>query len=169
MNKVFGIVGWSGSGKTDLTTRVISFCTQRKINVSSIKHTHHEFEIDKKGKDSDKHIQSGANEVIIYNEKKWALISGPQKKKTNINTIIQKFEKKDQLILIEGLKYSDFPKIEVIRSSIEKPYIYKGDKNIKAVVVDKDIKEVENSNLPIFKFSETEKVCNFILQYFKNG
>ena len=52
MNKVFGIVGWSGSGKTDLTTRIISYYSQKKIIVSSIKHTHHEFEIDKEGKDS---------------------------------------------------------------------------------------------------------------------
>ncbi len=168
MNKVFGIVGWSGSGKTDLTTRVISFYKRKKINVSSIKHTHHEFEIDKKGKDSDKHIQSGSNEVIIYNEKRWALISGPQKKKTNIYNILEKFEKKNQLILIEGLKYSSFPKLEVIRSSIQKPYIFKSDENIKAIVLDKDIAELKELKLPIFKFQETEKIGNFILEYFEN-
>ena len=70
MRKVFGIVGWSGSGKTDLTTRVISFYSKRKINVSSIKHSHHTFDIDKKGKDSFKHLNAGSNEVILYNEKK---------------------------------------------------------------------------------------------------
>lgn len=169
MRKVFGIVGWSGSGKTDLTTRVISFYSKRKINVSSIKHSHHTFEIDKKGKDSFKHLNAGSNEVILYNEKKWALISSLQKKDTSINNILDKFEKRDQLILIEGLKYSSFPKIEVIRSSIKKPYIYKKDTNIKAIVVDQEIPELKKSNLPIFIFSETERISNFILEYFENG
>ena len=92
MKKIFGIVGWSGSGKTDLTTRVISFFVKKKISVSSLKHTHHNFQIDKEGKDSDKHLKSGANEVMIYNENKWALISAPQKNKTKIEKIVEKFE-----------------------------------------------------------------------------
>ena len=167
MNRVFGIVGWSGSGKTDLTTRVISYYSQKNIIVSSIKHTHHDFEIDKEGKDSQKHIQSGANEVILYNEFKWALISRLQKKSTSINKILDKFEKKDQIILIEGLKHSKFPKLEVIRSSIKKPYIYKNDKNIKAIVTDQEISDIKPFKLPIFKFSETENIGNFILKYFE--
>ena len=167
MNKVFGIVGWSGSGKTDLTTRIISYYSQKKIIVSSIKHTHHDFEIDKEGKDSQKHVQSGANEVILYNEKKWALISKLQQKSTSIYKILEKFEKKDQLVLIEGLKHSKFPKLEVIRSSIKKPYIYKNDTNIKAIVIDQEISDIKLSKIPIFKFSETENIGNFILEYFK--
>ena len=146
MNKVFGIVGWSGSGKTDLTTRIISYYSQKKIIVSSIKHTHHDFEIDKEGKDSQKHVQSGANEVILYNEKKWALISKLQQKSTSIYKILEKFEKKDQLILIEGLKHSKFPKLEVIRSSIKKPYIYKWENDTingfitkKIIIKDEDV------------------------------
>ena len=167
MNKVFGIVGWSGSGKTDLTTRIISYFSKQKIIVSSIKHTHHNFVIDKEGKDSQKHLQSGADEVILYNEKKWALISRHQKESTSIYKILKKFEKKDQLILIEGLKNSKFPKIEVVRSSIKKPHIFKNDTNIKAIVIDEEISEIKHSKLPIFKFSETEKIGNFILEYFK--
>ena len=168
MKKVFGIIGWSGSGKTDLTSRVIEFFKKKKINVSSIKHSHHNFQIDKEGKDSFKHIQSGSNEVIIYNERKWALISSLQSKKTDIYKMLEKFEKKDQYILIEGLKHSNFPKIEVIRSSIEKPFIYKKDDNIKAIVVDKYVPELKESELPIFNFSETAKISNFIINYFEN-
>ena len=97
------------------------------------------------------------------------MISSLQKKDTSINNILDKFEKRDQLILIEGLKYSSFPKIEVIRSTIKKPYIYKKDKNIKAIVVDQEIPELKKSNLPIFIFSETERISNFILEYFENG
>ena len=167
MNKVFGIVGWSGSGKTDLTTRLISFFVKKKIFVSSIKHSHHQFEIDKEGKDSFKHIQSGSNEVIIYNKKKWALISQLQKQETNISRIIEKFDKKTEMILVEGLKYSNFPKLEVIRSCLKKPLLYKKDRYVKGIVVDKNRPDIESSNIPIFFFDETEKIANFILDYFK--
>ena len=65
MNKLFGIIGWSGSGKTDLICRLISSYKKKKITIGSIKHSHHNFEIDKKGKDSFNHILSGSEEVII--------------------------------------------------------------------------------------------------------
>ena len=81
MTKVFGIVGWSGSGKTDIVCRLIDYYRKKNICVSSVKHTHHNFDIDKKGKDSFKQMISGSNEVVIYNEKKWAMVSALQKKK----------------------------------------------------------------------------------------
>ena len=80
---------------------------------------------------------------------------------------MRNLKKKNQLILIEGLKHSKFPKLEVIRSSIKKPYIYKNDTNIKAIVIDQEIADIKHSKLPIFKFSETENIGNFILEYFK--
>ena len=129
--------------------------------------THHDFEIDKEGKDSQKHVQSGANEVILYNEKMG--IDQPNFNK-NLQVLIKflrNLKKKDQLILIEGLKNSKFPKLEVIRSSIKKPYIYKNDTNIKAIVIDQEMSDIKLSKLPIFKFSETENIGNFILEYFK--
>ena len=167
MKKVFGIVGWSGSGKTDLTTRIIKLFVEMNIIVSSLKHSHHDFEIDKKGKDSHKHIQSGSNEVIIYNEKKWALISKKQEKKHNIEEIINKFSKLTDIIIIEGLKYGNFAKLEVIRSSIDKPFIFKNDENIKGIVIDKEIPNLKTS-LPVFNFSDTKKIGSFILNYFKS-
>ncbi len=163
MTKIFGIVGWSGSGKTDLTTRIIEFLVKKNIIVASIKHTHHDFEIDKEGKDSHKHIQSGANEVMIYSKKKWALISKVQKNSIKIEELIKKFEKKTELIIVEGLKYSSFPKVEVIRSCLNKPFIYEDDQNIKAIVIDKKISKLESLKLPLFNFSETEEIANFIL------
>ena len=96
------------------------------------------------------------------------MISKPQKKSTSIYKILEKFERKNQLILIEGLKHSKFPKVEVIRSSIKKPHIYKNDTNVKAIVIDKEISDVKYSKLPIFKFSETQNIGNFILEYLKN-
>ena len=164
MAKVFGIVGWSGSGKTELVTRLIKYFCKKRILVSSIKHTHHKFDIDKEGKDSFKHIQSGSNEVVLYNENKWALISKFQNKKYDIEDIIAKFDKKTQLILIEGLKYSKLPKIEVFRSSLNKSFIFQDDKFIKGVVSDKEIK---NLKLPRFNFKDIDKIGEFIINYLK--
>ena len=164
MAKVFGIVGWSGSGKTELVTRLIKYFCKKRILVSSIKHTHHKFDIDKEGKDSFKHIQSGSNEVALYSENKWALISKFQDKKYDIEDIIAKFDRKTQLILIEGLKYSKLPKIEVFRSSLNKSFIFQDDKFIKGVVSDKEIK---NLKLPRFNFKDIDKIGEFIINYLK--
>ncbi|MFL2661186.1 MAG: molybdopterin-guanine dinucleotide biosynthesis protein B [Alphaproteobacteria bacterium] len=169
MTKVFGIVGWSGSGKTDLTTRIVNLFVKKKILISTIKHTHHNFEIDKKGKDSFKHIESGANEVILYNEKKWSLISNLQKESVGIKSMIKKFDKKTEIVIIEGLKYSDFPKIEVIRASLGKPLIFPEDKNIKCIVADQKTSELRQTTLPIIEFNQTEKIGNFIMEYFDNA
>ena len=85
MKKIFGIVGWSGSGKTDLICRLINAFKKSNILVGSIKHTHHKFQIDKEGKDSFKHISSGSEEVILYNERKYAMISGLLREKIGFN------------------------------------------------------------------------------------
>ena len=81
MTKVFGLCGWSGSGKTDLICRLIEFYTKRNIVVSTIKHTHHKIKIDKEGKDSYKHRIYGAHEVIVGGLGNFALIHSGLKKK----------------------------------------------------------------------------------------
>ena len=167
MKNIFGIVGWSGSGKTDLVTRLINFFVLNSLVVSSVKHTHHQFEIDKEGKDSFKHINAGANEVIIFSKKKWAMISKLHEQDIKFEEILNRFNPKTNIILVEGLKYSNFPKIEVIRSTLNKPLLFMNDKNIKAIVYDKKFDGLENVNKPYFMFNETNKIGNFIKNYFK--
>ena len=167
MKNIFGIVGWSGSGKTDLVTRLINFFVLNSLVVSSVKHTHHQFEIDKEGKDSFKHINAGSSEVIIFSKKKWAMISKLHEKDIKFEEILNRFNPKTNIILVEGLKYSNFPKIEVIRSKLNKPLLFKNDENIKAIVYDKRFDGLENVNKPYFMFNETNKIGNFIKNYFK--
>ena len=119
MQNIFGIVGWSGSGKTDLVTRLIKFFVLRSLIVSSVKHTHHEFEIDKDGKDSFKHIEAGSGEVMIFSKKKWAMVSKLYEQDIKFEEILKRFNPKTNIILVEGLKYSNLPKIEVIRSTLK--------------------------------------------------
>ena len=168
MQNIFGIIGWSGSGKTDLVCRLIKYFKSKNICVSSIKHSHHNFKIDKPGKDSFKHIVSGSNEVLIYNEKKWAMISSISSEKLLLKEMLKKFSKKTDLIILEGLKHIHFPKIEVIRSSIKKPPIYPNDKFVKALIYDKKKNLSNKIKLPAFSFSKTKQIGEFILDFLKN-
>ena len=95
MTDIFGICGWSGSGKTDLICRLIKYFTKQKLIVSTIKHTHHNFEIDKKGKDSFKHRENGAYEVLIGGSSNFALIhSGIKSTEYNIHNLKKSYQKK---------------------------------------------------------------------------
>ena len=162
MNKIFGIVGWSGSGKTDLICRLINAFKKSNKLVGSIKHTHHKFQIDKEGKDSFKHISSGSEEVILYNERKYAMISGLLREKIGFNDILQKFSKNIDLILVEGLKSLEIKKIEVYRSSLNKELLCLNDKFIKGIVCDQTTEDIINSGLPYFKFNDTMEILSFI-------
>ena len=162
MKKIFGIVGWSGSGKTDLICRLIEAFRKKNVSVGSIKHTHHNFEIDKEGKDSFKHISSGSEEVILYNEKKYAMVSNFLKEKISFSEIIKKFSDSIDLILVEGLKNLEIKKIEVCRTTLNKDLLCLNDRHIKGIVCDQPNKEIINTGLPYFKFNETTKILNFI-------
>ena len=162
MKKIFGIVGWSGSGKTDLICRLIKAFKKKNILVGSIKHTHHNFEIDKKGKDSFKHILSGSEEVILYNEKKYAMISNILRDQISFNDILKKFSKNIDVILVEGLKNINIKKIEVFRTNLNKELLCVNDKFIKAIVCDQPNQEIKNTGLPYFSFNQTLEILSFI-------
>ena len=162
MKKIFGIVGWSGSGKTDLVCRLIQAFKKSNISVGSIKHTHHNFEIEKKGKDSFKHILSGSEEVILYNENKYAMLSNFLKEKIGFSDILKKFSENIDLILVEGLKNIEIKKIEVFRTSLNKELLCLNDKYIKGIVCDQPNEEIVKTGLPYFKFNETMKILAFI-------
>ncbi len=168
MKNVFGIVGWSGSGKTHLICRIIKYLNNKKLNISSIKHSHHNFEVDKKGKDSYEHLRSGSKEVVIYNEYKFAMITKKKNKQINLKDIINKFSTDTDIILIEGLKKGPTKKIEVFKDSIKKPLLCLNDNNIKALVFDKISPKISQISLPKFHIDETIKISSFILKEIEN-
>jgi|TARA_B100001758_G_C18169612_1_gene483538 molybdopterin-guanine dinucleotide biosynthesis protein B len=168
MKNVFGIVGWSGSGKTHLICRIIKYLNNKKLNISSIKHSHHNFEVDKKGKDSYEHLRSGSKEVVIYNEYKFAMITQKKNKQINLKDIINKFSSDTDIILIEGLKKGPTKKIEVYKDSIKKPLLCLNDNNIKALVFDKISPKISQISLPKFHIDETIKISSFILKEIEN-
>ncbi len=163
---VFGFCGWSGSGKTDLICRIISSLNKKRISVSTIKHTHHDVSIDKTGKDSFKHKESGAKEVLFGGGSNWTLIhTGKASYEYQVNDLIKKMSKDNDLIIVEGFKKSKIPKLEVYNSQRNKTILAKGNDSIVGIVCDKISAEVKGLGIPVFDFHETEKISNFIIEY----
>ncbi|EJN03890.1 molybdopterin-guanine dinucleotide biosynthesis protein B [Phyllobacterium sp. YR531] len=114
-NRVFGITGWKNSGKTTLAVKLVAELVQRGWNVSTIKHAHHDFDIDKEGTDSYRHRKAGAGEVAIVSDRRWALMHELKaEQEPALSDILKRFSPCD-LILVEGYKREAHKKIETRR------------------------------------------------------
>ncbi|GJL88864.1 MAG: hypothetical protein DHS20C03_25730 [Minwuia thermotolerans] len=135
-HNVLGIAGWSGSGKTTLITRLIPALVARGLSVSTIKHAHHSFDIDTPGKDTWRHREAGASEVLISSRARLALMremrDAPE---PELDELLQRLAPVD-LVLVEGYKSAGHPKIEVHRAATGKPPLYPDDPTVLAVVSD---------------------------------
>ena len=157
---VIGIVGCKNSGKTRLIKELIKYFSSKKYKVATIKHAHHNFEIDKVGTDSFVHRKSGASEVLISSSKRWAKINEiSNRNELKLNDLLQKIEN-SEIVLVEGFKKENHKKIEVVRTSeTKKKPLYSSLKNVIALVSNEKL----NINIPIFKDSEFEKIAKFII------
>ena len=125
--RIFGLAGWSGSGKTTLLAAVIPDLVARGLTVSTIKHAHHEFDIDRPGKDSWRHREAGAREVMVASSRRWALMHElGEAPEPSLDELVARISPVD-LLLVEGWKRHPHPKIEVHRPSLGKPLLYLGD------------------------------------------
>ena len=136
MTRVIGFAGWSGAGKTLLLTRLIPVLKARGLSVSTLKHAHHSFDIDTPGKDSFRHREAGASEVLIASGARWALMhelrGAPE---PGLHELLGHMSPVD-LVLIEGFKRQAHVKIEVHRQANAKPWLYTEDASIGAVASD---------------------------------
>ncbi len=134
--KVLGLAGWSGSGKTTLLAALLPLFRARGLSVSTIKHAHHAFDLDQPGKDSWRHRQAGAQEVMIAGGTRWALlheVTGPE---PGLPELLARLSPVD-LVLVEGFKANPHPKIEVFRPSLGQPPLWPGRPDIVAVASDR--------------------------------
>ena len=162
--KIFGLAGWSGSGKTTLIVKLIPLIIGKGLTVSTIKHAHHAFDIDRPGKDSFEHRQSGAKEVLISSANRWALMHElPEEREPPLSELIKRMSVVD-LLLVEGFKWESHPKIEVYRSSLGKPLLQPDDKNIIAVACDE---KLNNITVPKLQLSCVSEIAEFILTTLK--
>ena len=157
---IFGIAGWSGSGKTTLIVNLLPELTKRGISVSTVKHAHHEFDIDKPGKDSFVHRMSGAAEVIIGSETRWALMhelrGAPE---PSLPELISHMAPVD-LYLVEGFKWEDHAKLEVHRPTVGKPLLQPDDPTIRAIA--SNIK-LDGIPVPVMDVDDIARIAEFIL------
>ena len=121
--RIIGLAGWSGAGKTTLLTRLIPELRGRGLRVSTLKHAHHEFDVDKPGKDSFEHRAAGASQVLVASAKRWALMTehrdAPEPTLAALLTHLSPVD----LVIVEGFKRDAHPKIEVHRAANEKPWM----------------------------------------------
>ena len=134
--RVLGLAGWSGAGKTTLLTRLIPLLVARGLRVTTIKHAHHEFDVDTPGKDSYEHRRAGASEVIVASSRRWVQmheLNGEEEPK--LAWLLGRVTACD-LVLVEGYKRERHPKLEIYRSVVGKPPLYPDDPRIVAVATD---------------------------------
>ena len=158
--KVFGITGWSGSGKTTLMVKLLPELIDRGFTVSTMKHTHHRFDLDRKGKDSYEHRQAGASEVLVSSSNRWALMhelrGAPE---PDMGELIEQMTPVD-LLLIEGFKGRHYDKLEVSRLATGKPPRCREDKEIVALACDS---VMEDLDIPVLDLNNIAAIADFIV------
>jgi molybdopterin-guanine dinucleotide biosynthesis protein B len=158
--RVFGIAGWKNSGKTGLAVRLVTEFTRRGYTISTIKHAHHDFDIDKVGADSFRHRQAGAHEVTIVSGTRYAIMhelrGDPE---PTLQEVLDRIAPCD-LVLIEGYKREPVPKIEARRlESKSREPLAPTDPHIVAIAADH---AVEDTALPVFDLDDTATIADFI-------
>jgi len=163
--RIFGLAGWSGSGKTTLLAGLIPELVARGLSVSTIKHAHHEFDIDRPGKDSWRHRQAGAAEVMVASARRWALMHELRGlPEPSLDELVAQMSPVD-LLLVEGFKRQPHPKLEVHRPSLGKPLIYPDDPHVVAIASD----EPFAAPLPLLPLGDAGAVAAFITDHLGFG
>jgi molybdopterin-guanine dinucleotide biosynthesis protein B len=157
-----GIVGWSGSGKTSVIVQLLPIFRGMGLKVSTMKHAHHRFDVDKPGKDSFLHREAGASEVLVVTSSRWVLMHESRTEpEPSIEALIERMTPVD-LLLIEGFKTHHHPKLEIHRESEGKPLLCLKDPEIVAVASDRHLPEVK---LPWLDLNDPIAIADFILTH----
>jgi len=157
--RVIGLAGWSGAGKTTLITKVIPVLRARGLKVATVKHAHHEFDLDRPGKDSWLHRVAGASEVAVVSSRRWALIHELQgEPEPPLADILTKLSPVD-LVIIEGFKRHAHPKLEIYRANVGKPLIYPEDDCIVAIAADAPLPQAQ---LPVLMLDDVEAIATVL-------
>lgn len=161
-----GVTGWSGSGKTTLLTALLPLLTARGLSVSTIKHAHHGFDLDRPGKDSFRHREAGAREVLVASGARWALMHELAPAETaagepGLAFLLGRLSPVD-LVLVEGFKSNPHPKIEVHRPDLERPPIWPGRADIVAVASDRPPQACDKPVLPL---NDPPRIVDWMLHF----
>jgi molybdopterin-guanine dinucleotide biosynthesis protein B len=157
--KIFGFAGYSGSGKTTLIEKLIPIFNEAGLDVSLIKHAHHDFDVDQPGKDSYRFRQAGAIEVLVSSDKRWALMHELSVESTpHLSEHLKRLSPCD-IVLVEGYKNEQIPKLEVRRNA--SPVLYPDDPHIVGIA---GFEKLE-TDLPQFDLNDAESIAVFIMRW----
>ncbi len=160
--KTFGVVGWSGSGKTTLVVKLLPELIGRGLRVSTMKHTHHNFDIDRPGKDSYEHRRAGAGEVLLASSARWALLheirDNPE---PDMDALMGRMAPCD-LVLIEGFKRHRHPKVEVYRAANGEALLCGEDPTVLAVASDGPLPDAP---VPVLDLDDVAGIADFIVEH----
>ena len=163
--KVFGLTGLSGSGKTTLITQLVDWFVQRGLTVSTLKHTHHGFDLDSPGKDSWRMREAGAQEVFLVSNRRLVLMQEfRDTPEPTVEELVARLHPCD-LVLVEGYKRDPLPKIEVHRPSLENPPVWPTNTSVVAVAADAPI----DTHLPVLDLNDVDAIAHFIAHYLGLG
>jgi molybdopterin-guanine dinucleotide biosynthesis protein B len=160
--RVIGLAGWSGAGKTTLLVKLIPLLAERGIRVSTLKHAHHAFEIDRPGKDSFEHRQAGAHEVLVASSGRWALVHELRDEpEPRLPDLLRKLSPVD-LVVVEGFKAYAHPKIEVHRAANGKPPLFGEVPAIRAIAADVALPDAP---VPVVDLNDSAAVADAMLAH----
>jgi len=157
--RLYGVAGWKNAGKTGLMERLVAEITRRSFTVSTVKHAHHSFDVDHPGKDSFRHREAGAAEVLLASRNRVALMQelrdAPE---PPLSELLARLRPVD-LVLVEGYKRDAHPKVEAHRAATGNPLIAPEDPTIRAVASDVPL----SLDRPVFDLNDTAAIADFIL------
>jgi len=162
--KVVGFAGYSGSGKTTLVERLIPAFRLKGRRVSVVKHAHHRFDIDHPGKDTYRHRDAGAFEVVVASDRRLALMREfEQTAKLSVHQLIAELYEGVDWVLVEGFKDSDLLKVEVWRAQSGKPARYMDDDFVVAIATDSPDQLPEATLRPVLDLNDAEAVVDWLI------
>ncbi|MFT6589234.1 MAG: molybdopterin-guanine dinucleotide biosynthesis protein B [Rhodoferax sp.] len=164
--KVVGFAGYSGSGKTTLVERLIPEFRLMGLRVSVVKHAHHRFDIDHAGKDTYRHREAGAFEVVVASDKRLALIREfEQPTQLSVHQLIAELDNGVDWVLVEGFKESDLSKVEVWRAVSGKPARYPDDPLVVAIATDSPMALPSPTQRPVLDINDAHALSHWLIAH----
>jgi molybdopterin-guanine dinucleotide biosynthesis protein MobB len=163
---IIGFAAYSGTGKTTLIEQLIPMLREQNIRLAVIKHAHHKFDIDKPGKDSFRFRHAGANQVLVASAQRWALMQDHENPKQDPD-LFELLDALDHdnldLIIVEGFKHINFPKIEINREACKQPFMFTEDSSIIALCCDHQT--TPDTSLPCLNLADLDAIIQFLINY----
>ena len=162
---VLGFAAFSGTGKTTLLKQLIAILKDKDIRIGLVKHAHHEFDVDKPGKDSYELRKAGATQTLVASGKRWALMTETPEHlgDPHLEDLLGKLDQTQlDLVLVEGFRHVHFPKIELHRAALSQPWLYPDDDSIVAIAADSPLPE--QTLLPQLDLNQPALIARFILE-----